>query len=296
MKTPTILILFNILYITAERPIYDCTQPCNKTIIDNITQKYVFLTKEGETQEITLNTQLSSHMQLLFARKYIHQEMELYINDVNQTNIAHSNIIFNSFMQIVKYLIRNETIVQSTNIKVKSLTRDIRWEVNFGEKYQTTLLEAVSIPIDMFHLHGSYWSGLFYDWIFLAVTAVISVLFLSSNFGYQRFIPSLLIYATAAFAASAAAKIYHIILCSFRLSDKSEILFAIFVNTLCIEILPILYCYIHYRLYYYLAYIIGTLTIIISIVLILVGSSYYIGPALLGMSGIITILRKFFLG
>jgi len=201
---------------------------------------------------------------------------------------------YDSFMQIVKYNILNTTTSSINSVQISSFNRTLRWGVRTGTIPNITPKTMIMIPINMYYLHGSYWSNQFYDYVFFIVSFVIAILYLSSSFGYKRIISASAIYAIAAFSASFCAKIYHIILASFRI-NASELIFSILINGVVFELLPIAICILQLQFFVKKSYIQGLLSVVTGGALLLCGSSYYIGPSFIIIAGSLTILKEFFL-
>ena len=283
-----------LLYVHGNRPIYNCQSPCTKKITSDSIQEYVFETTPNTINNITIQATTASTVFLMLSRQYLPTEM---IVQVNGTSLPLESIatIYDPFLQVVKYKVYNKSVESGENVEfiITSSDRTLRWSVQTGNTINMSWQEWIYRPVDMFHFHGKYWSNLLYDWVFFTIPFTIAILYISSTFGYQHPITSMAIYASCAFLASAFAKVYHIILASFRLDDASDLIFSIAVLTIVVEILPILFCFQHIFWYRSKPLIQGTFSIILSIILLIVGASYYIGTGFLFLAGFFTIFSKF---
>jgi hypothetical protein len=231
----------------------------------------------------------------MFSKSYLPSEINISINDnpivVETLNRTTS---YDSLMQVVKYNMYSSTLQanQSITLMITSKHRTLRWGIKTGTIPNYSIQQLVYIPIDMFLFHGAYWSNMFYDWIFFVIPFTVAILYISSSRGYNDIIATMAIYAACGFSATAFAKLYHIILSCFRLSDLSESIFSITVLTLVVEILPIAFCFQHIYVYKSKPLIQGLFSIVLSVLLLLAGASYYIGTGFLLLAGICTLIFK----
>lgn len=290
-----LLLVMHLFIAQADRPIYNCESPCIKKITDDSIHDFVFETGPNAIHNFTTQATTPSIVYLMMSRKYLATEIDVRVNG-NLLVIENITTIFDSFLQVVKYNVYYKTLQAGESVEfiITSKNRTLRWGIRTGTELNMSWQQWLYLPVDMFHFHGKYWSNLFYDWIFFIIPFSLAILYISSTFGYQHINTSMAIYAACAFVATAFAKIYHIILSSFRLDDASEVIFSILVSTLVIEILPIIFCFQHMFWHKSKPFIQGTFSIVLSIILLIVGSSYYIGTGFLFLAGVFTILSKIF--
>lgn len=292
MKT-YLLLFMNLLYVHGDRPIYNCPSPCAQKITSDSIQDFVFETNPNTVSNITIQAATTSSVYLMLSRNYLPTEIIVQVNG-NLLSAENTTTSYDSFLQVVKYNVYNKSVQSGENVEfiITSTNRTLRWGIRTGNTLNMSLQQWLYLPVDMFHFHGRFWSNLFYDWIFFTIPFTIAVLYISSTYGYQHVITSMVIYAACAFLASAFAKVYHIILAYFRLDDASELIFSIAVLTIVIEVLPIVFCFQHMFWYKSKPFIQGTFSIVLSIILLLTGASYYIGTGFLFLAGTFTILSK----
>jgi hypothetical protein len=285
----------HLFYAQAGRPLYNCESPCSTKITDDFIHDFVFETGPNTIHKFTTQATTPSIVYLMMSRKYLPTEIDVIVNG-NLLVMENITTIFDSFLQVVKYNVYNQTLKPGERVEfiITSKNRTLRWKVRTGTKLNMSWQQWLYLPVDMFHFHGKYWSNLFYDWIFFAIPFSLAILYISSTFGYHRINTSMAIYAACAFVGTAFAKIYHIVLSSFRLDDASEVIFSILVSTLVIEILPIIFCFQHIFWHKSKPFIQGTFSMVLSIILLVVGSSYYIGTGFLFLASVFTILSKIF--
>lgn len=254
----------------------------------------VTVTKSSDTDIRTPNVDI--HVPLPYSRL----QYDLIINNKSVTPNEYRTTYFDSWLQIcafeAKSLPHNDSLWGSDNklhITVKSLEADklIRWRLMTKpeqNRMDYDLMFFLRVPINAVMLHGSRWTNAFYDWVFFVVCFLLSVFLIATKKSYQKIVPSLAIYACASYAASFSAKLYHVLLGYFAVTDKVS--FAIFV--LAIEFAAVLWSVLFITTYYRNPYLIGSLSLIASSGFVFLGTSYFAGNGLLGLSSLVLLFQN----
>ena len=289
--------LFLLPFVMSLRPTYDCVSPCIASPENLEKQEFVFKTMSGQSRTMTLKPKIDTNFRIFFSRKYIESEVDIYIKN-KLVKPFYKQVELNPLLQVVKYNIYEHSLKKDEVLEVliSSKSRIIRWSLEIGTTDQIDALQLLHIPIDMIHMHGTYWSDRLHDWIFFVLSYIVAVLFISTKFGYQLIIPSLAIYAIAGFTGALGSKLYHLSVASFRIDDADTLAFSILVIAICFEVIPALYAYAHIRFYVQRPYLIGSMTFFVAAGISFGGSGYYIGAAFLGLAAIFTISKKIAIG
>lgn len=275
-----LLPLMSLLTVHGLRPVYDCGKVCSKTIKSKVIEEYVFKTEKTKQNQVLFQFERDSTVQLYMARRYTSTEFELHINGVKYDNFTYSGEL-DAMLQVTKYEISDENVVSGDelNITMQAMSRTLNWSVKYGKDDQIDAMQLLALPFDMILYHGDYWSNQFHDWIFFATTFVMAAFIISTSVKLRGLVRSSLVYATAAFSASFAAKLYHLILASMRVDLNVMIFLVTFA-----ELLPLAVCYVFsltYRRYMWLASI---LLVLLTSAFLFAGLGYFIGNGFLVLS------------
>ena len=291
-------LILHLLLVYAVGPViseidYDCSEPCVKRV-DNQTQYLLFMkTDMLSRKDVVIDPNTSTNFHVFLARKYINKELEIRING-KRFNYTFDDVEFDHMFQIVKYGVYKDTIESTTTISIITGNRTVRWSIEFNPNnrfIQWSLYDLIRVPINMIHLHGSYWTNLFYDWIFFIVSFALSTFIISSHPSLSNIVPSLCMYATAAFTATFTSKLYHIILASFRI-QTIYITYGILVNGVVFELVPLIFILLFLKNTNF-PVILSLLLILIAIFGVVAGTSYYVGNIFISFVCIFQILIQF---
>ena len=285
-----VLMKLLILYISsiyAYEPIFNCSSPC-KTHTAN-TQQY-FFTRYQNGIAIIENSGETTEFEVGFALNYYNSSLSVDVDGRTVQEKRKSN--FDPYFQYVSYTYSGTF---TNNITITSNIENARFYITTGKDNKLTVMELIKIPLTRFHIHGSFWNQRLYGWIFLIVTVVISLLYLSwlraTTMGF-----TLIILAVSVFVATCADKIYHIIVATQTIKIESlQLAYSICVVAFCFELLPIVACYIYVTLWKAKPRFVLVILILFATGFMFLGSGYYVGIGLLYISAILLLLRLVFM-
>lgn len=264
--------------------VYDCENPCTYT--SSRKTEFIFNTYDIATQYLIVSSERND---IYFSKKYNPSEVTVMINHIHY-DLSFENV-FDPLMQITKYKLQLNNSVHTISVTAKNST--IKWSVHTGTDEMYDALQLIAIPIDMVKLHGVYWSGRFYDWIFFVVNACIATVYVSSFHYYkQTLFDTLIVYAIASLSASFTAKLYHTIVSVLEINYTVDTTYAIFVIGVCFEIVPIALLFVYYQFYMSSPYISSSCAIVLATLLLFCGSGMYFAPTFILFASVVVMMRR----
>ena len=168
-----------------------------------------------------------------------------------------------------------------------------------GDDYHATALELISLPITLYHLHGSYWTNHLYFWVYAIIAGVLAIVSIITF--ALRMWQSILMLSVAAFATVFCEKTYQIarVVFAAELSLWSdirnlinELVYTLFVHAVCIELLPLIFALVYISRAHYRPTPWSIVGIIVCVGCLFVGSGWYVGPGLIGLSSLIIFFSR----
>ena len=178
--------LFVNLMMMAEVPLF-CTEDCT-VHLDGLRRQRVYLDLQNPLELTIYNSKKVPKLPITIASRvgfntgHYHTQA---IDELAMTNVEPV-ITYDPYYHIAKVialegylynLVPDAPYDIGLNTNTSDLHNATTLLVTFGNRYEPSFLELLSIPRTQMYLHGSYWSDTSYWYIFAITTGVLGILY-----------------------------------------------------------------------------------------------------------------------